>query len=185
MNNCRWKENWKQLVRKGGRECDNFTSFLSPSPIAFCARHQSLNGTITKSFKGHWVELQVLGVSPNSYDGLSHIYFFTGRRERFILTKFTKKKPFGLIICEPTISFYISHYAAPGPPEKLTCKITDNYNVHVKWDPPEDNLFLYPVLCYILQSSSGKTEGGKICNLPSLLEWILVEKETFRALVLC
>lgn len=43
----------------------------------------------------------------------------------------------------------------PGPPEKLTCKITDNYNVHVKWDPPEDNLFLYPVLCYILQSSSG------------------------------
>lgn len=47
-------------------------------------------------------------VSPNSYDGLSYIYFFTGRRERFILTKFTKKKPFGLIICEPTISFYIS-----------------------------------------------------------------------------
>ena len=81
---------------------------LSPSPIAFCARHQSLNGTITKSFKGHWVELQVLGVSPNSYDGLSYIYFFTGRRERFILTKFIKKKPFGLIICEPTISFYIS-----------------------------------------------------------------------------
>ena len=83
------------------------------------------------------------------------------------------------------ILHFISHYAAPGPPEKLTCKITDNYNVHVKWDPPEDNLFLYPVLCYILQSSSGKIEGGKICNLSSLLEWILVEKETFRALVLC
>ena len=94
MNNSRRKENWKQLVHKGGRECDNFTSFLSPSPVAFCARRQSLNGTITKSFKGHWVELQVLGVSPNSYDGLSYIYFFTGRRERFILTKFTKKKNF-------------------------------------------------------------------------------------------
>lgn len=26
----------------------------------------------------------------------------------------------------------------------------------MKWDPPEDNLFLYSVLGYILQSSSGK-----------------------------
>lgn len=43
----------------------------------------------------------------------------------------------------------------PGPPEKLICRITDDYKVHVKWDPPENNLFLYPVVGYILQSSSG------------------------------
>lgn len=93
------------------KEEGNVTTLLLSCPhrlSLFCARHRSPNGTTTKSFKGHWVELQVLGVSPNSYDGLSYIYFFTGRRERFILTKFIKKKPFGLIICEPTISFYIS-----------------------------------------------------------------------------
>ena len=179
MNNCRWKENWKQLVHKGGRECDNFTSFLSPSPIAFCARHQSLNGTITKSFKGHcvpellrWIELYLF------------LYWSSWAVHSY---KVYKEKTFWSyhLWTNHFILHFISHYAAPGPPEKLTCKITDNYNVHVKWDPPEDNLFLYPVLCYILQSSSGKTEGGKICNLSSLLEWILVEKETFRALVLC
>lgn len=43
----------------------------------------------------------------------------------------------------------------PGPPEKLTCRITSDNTVHVKWEPPENNIFLYPVLCYILQSSSG------------------------------
>lgn len=43
----------------------------------------------------------------------------------------------------------------PGPPEKLICRITDDNNVQVKWEPPEDNLFLYPVVSYILQSSSG------------------------------
>ncbi|RMX36761.1 hypothetical protein pdam_00008971 [Pocillopora damicornis] len=57
----------------------------------------------------------------------------------------------------------------PGPPEKLTCKITDNYNVHVKWDPPEDNLFLYPVLCYILQSSSGKESSLTIDKIAANL----------------
>ena len=48
------------------------------------------------------------------------------------------------------------HNTAPGPPEKLTCRITDDKKVHVKWDPPEDNLFLYSVVGYILQSSSGE-----------------------------
>lgn len=43
----------------------------------------------------------------------------------------------------------------PGPPQRLTCRITDNNMVHVTWDPPENNLFLYPVVGYILQSSSG------------------------------
>ena len=52
--------------------------------------------------------------------------------------------------------------SAPGPPEKLTCIITRDNNVHVKWDPPEDNLFLYSVLGYILQSSSGKCVWDQI-----------------------
>lgn len=47
----------------------------------------------------------------------------------------------------------------PGPPEKLTCRLTRDNNVHVKWDPPEDNLFLYSVLGYILQSSSGPDDS--------------------------
>lgn len=43
----------------------------------------------------------------------------------------------------------------PGPPEKLTCRITGDNKIHVKWEPPEYNIFLYPVVGYILQSSSG------------------------------
>ena len=47
-------------------------------------------------------------------------------------------------------------FTAPGPPEKLTCRITGDNKIHVKWEPPEYNIFLYPVVGYILQSSSGE-----------------------------
>ncbi|KAK3748803.1 hypothetical protein QZH41_016025, partial [Actinostola sp. cb2023] len=42
----------------------------------------------------------------------------------------------------------------PGPPEKLSCKVTEDKNVLVKWNPPETNFSLYPVVGYVLQCST-------------------------------
>ena len=122
--------------------------FLRSSPVAQRYDHQKFQGTLyPRTPTMDWViSISLLVVVSGSFlQSLQRKTFWSYHlwTNHFIL-------------------HFISHYAAPGPPEKLTCKITDNYNVHVKWDPPEDNLFLYPVLCYILQSSSGKTEGGKI-----------------------
>lgn len=122
--------------------------FLRSSPVAQRYDHQKFQGTLCpRTPTMDWViSISLLVVVSGSFlQSLQRKTFWSYHlwTNHFIL-------------------HFISHYAAPGPPEKLTCKITDNYNVHVKWDPPEDNLFLYPVLCYILQSSSGKTEWGKI-----------------------
>lgn len=157
--------------------------FLRSSPVAQRYDHQKFQGTlgwITSAWRIpellRWIELYLF-----LYWSSWAVHSYKVYKEKTFWSYHLWTNHFILHF----ILHFISHYAAPGPPEKLTCKITDNYNVHVKWDPPEDNLFLYPVLCYILQSSSGKTEGGKICYLSSLWEWVLVEKETFWALVLC